>query len=989
MLIKRSFLQICLLGGTLLASPATLQAQFTYSTSGGKVTITGYTGSGGAVTIPATINSLPVVSIGGGAFENSSVTSVTIPGTVTSIGTNAFLFSTLNSVNIPNGVTFIGDSAFGACQITHVVIPGGVGTIGNSVFGGCGFLTSVTISMGVTNLGDFAFGDCHNLPSITIPTSVTTVGNQTFELCSGLTSVTIPSSVTSIGEGPFDGCSNLKTITVNGSNPDFSSVGGVLFNKSKTWLIQYPGGVGGTYTIPNGVTIIGAQAFDSSFLTAVTLPNSITTIGSGAFAYCGGITGITLPSSLSTLDNDAFNSAGLTSITIPASLTTISEDAFTDCRSLTSVTLPNSVTSIGDNAFSSCVDLTGIAIPSSVTNIGVGAFDGSGLKTFPNFTGVKSIGDAAFGDTPLSSVTIPSSVTSIGDFVFSSCFSLTSVTIPASVTSIGEAPFVDCTSLSAVTVDSSNPAYTMAGGALFDKGKTTLVELLDDTGDTSYTIPAGVTSIAAGAFLDIFNLINITIPEGVISIGTEAFSSCALTNIIIPASVASIGDKAFFECSSLTGVYFSGNAPALGGANVFLFLGANPTAYYVDGTLGWGATYGGLPTALWNSPEQISGITSIGILNNQLGFTINGTNNQVVVVEASTNLINPNWQPIQTNTLNGTSFNFIDAQWRSYPCRFYRIVPMPPVVVPFTYTTSSGTVTITGYTGSNGVVTIPSKIAGVPVTSIGDYAFHLSSVTNVTIPDSVITIGDDAFSDSDLTSITIPASVTSIGDFAFYGCSRLTGAYFQGNAPALVGSGVFSGVHAGAIVYCLGGTKGWNMTYGGLPTAVIPVITGSGVLNNQFGFTINGITNLVIMVEASTNLTNPNWQPIQTNTLSGASFNFTDSQWRNYPRRFYRIVSAPPAAMQTQFTYKTNSGTITITGYAGSGGAIMIPSTITGLPVTSIGDEAFFDISGLTAVTIPNSVTNIGSDAFFDSGLTSVTIPNSVITMGANHYCPV
>ncbi len=311
---------------------------------------------------------------------------------------------------------------------------------------------------------------------------------------------------------------------------------------------------------------------------------------------------------------------------------------------------------------------------------------------------------------------------------------------------------------------------------------------------------------------------------------------------------------------------------------------------------------------------------------------------------------------------------------------------MPPVVVPFTYTTSSGTVTITGYTGSNSVVTIPGKIAGVPVTGIGDYAFNFSSVTSVTIPNSVTTIGDDAFSDSDLTSITIPASVTSIGDFAFYGCSSLIGVYFQGNAPALVGSGGFTGVHAGAMAYYLAGTLGWGTTYGGLPTAVIPVITGSGVLNSQFGFTINGITNLVITVEASTNLTNPIWQPILTNTLSGASFNFTDSQWRNYPRRFYRIMPAPPAVMQTQFTYITNSGTITITGYTGSSGTITIPSTITGLAVTSIGDEAFYGISGLTAVTIPNSVTNIGTEAFYLSSMTSVVIPNSVTRIGDNAF---
>src|SRR5450631_2515920 len=145
MLTTRTFLQICLLVAALLALPDSMQAQFNYSTSGGMVTITGYTGSGGAVTIPVTINSLPVVSIGDAAFELSSVTSVTIPGTVTSIGTNAFYLSSLISVTIPNSVTSIGDNAFSGTELTSVTIPNSITSIATGVFGGCSKLTSVTI----------------------------------------------------------------------------------------------------------------------------------------------------------------------------------------------------------------------------------------------------------------------------------------------------------------------------------------------------------------------------------------------------------------------------------------------------------------------------------------------------------------------------------------------------------------------------------------------------------------------------------------------------------------------------------------------------------------------------------------------------------------------------------------------------------------------------------------------------------------------------
>ena len=92
--------------------------------------------------------------------------------------------------------------------------------------------------------------------------------------------------------------------------------------------------------------------------------------------------------------------------------------------------------------------------------------------------------------------------------------------------------------------------------------------------------------------------------------------------------------------------------------------------YYFSGTTGWGTTYGGLNTVgLHGSP-----ISSIGVQPGGFGFTITGTNNQVIVIHACTNLVNPNWLPILTNTLNGTTFNFTDAQWKNHPGRFYRIV---------------------------------------------------------------------------------------------------------------------------------------------------------------------------------------------------------------------------------------------------------------------------------------------------------------------------
>jgi hypothetical protein len=263
-----------------------------------------------------------------------------------------------------------------------------------------------------------------------------------------------------------------------------------------------------------------------------------------------------------------------------------------------------------------------------------------------------------------------------------------------------------------------------------------------------------------------------------------------------------------------------------------------------------------------------------------------------------------------------------------------------PVLAQAAYncTTNNGAITITGYTGPDAAVTIPSTIDGLPVTSIGNSAFSGANLTSVTLPDTVTNIGDYAFGGCcglasiaigngvtsigrsalnachSLTSLTIPNSVANIGSEAFFNCWNLTtvtignrvasiglGAfgycpnlnslYFQGNAPS-VGPAVFQGDNA--TVYYLPGTTGWGPILAGLPTVLWNPQVGSnnagfGVRANQFGFTIAGTANIVVVVEASTELANSAWSPLVTNTLAGGSFYFSDPLWTNYPARFYRL----------------------------------------------------------------------------------------------------
>ena len=218
------------------------------------------------------------------------------------------------------------------------------------------------------------------------------------------------------------------------------------------------------------------------------------------------------------------------------------------------------------------------------------------------------------------------------------------------------------------------------------------------------------------------------------------------------------------------------------------------------------------------------------------------------------------------------------------------------VQAQFNFTTNNGTITITLYTGPGGAVVIPSSTNGLPVTAIGYAAFYNTSVTSISIPNSVTSIANEAFNHCfDLASVSIGSGVTNIGSYAFVYCFSLSTVYFQGNPP-VVDSSVFSG-YTGVTGFYMPGTSDWSSF--ALTTGLTMVLwnpqaqtgAGFGVQANQFGFNITGTANLVVVVVASTNLASPTWVPLTTNTLTGGNSYFSDPQWANYPRRFYRFRS--------------------------------------------------------------------------------------------------
>lgn len=381
-------------------------------------------------------------------------------------------------------------------------------------------------------------------PDIVIPEKykdeyITGIGSEALY---GIESLTISSNLVYIDAKAFgEENPHLKSITVSTDNPVFSSLDGVLYSKDGKTLIKYPAGKDDvSFTIPNGVSVIGRGAFDKCRnLTEIIIPNGVKSIGDVAFQDCSLLVKIEFPETLQSLGGGAFRQcARLEEVIFPDNLTDIGPGVFQYCYRLSNVVLPKYLTYIPDNMFWECRVLKNIEIPETVTRIGSKSFIACGS---------------------IEEIVLPEGVISIGSCAFYSC-GLKEINIPKTVVSIGDLAFYHCGNIKGIYVDADNKYYKTIDGSLYIKNPDTLLCYASGRIEKDFIVPDGVTIIANDAFFQSENLENIIISDSVTYIGPRAFENdFALKTVVIGKGITHIYQDTFKYCKSLSEITIMNN----------------------------------------------------------------------------------------------------------------------------------------------------------------------------------------------------------------------------------------------------------------------------------------------------------------------------------------------------------------------------------------------------------------------------------------------
>ncbi len=570
----------------------TLSVRDEYDMNG--VTLRHYYGEGevidgqpGVVIVPTHKN---IMVIDDDAFkDNTKITKIILPKTVTQIGRNAFkgctslkevyFISDEDADYTADGfvadadLTLINRNAFEGCtsleyfdmrnlkvitvakaafkdcvNLKKIEKPTAIGTAANYAFMGCEKLEAMDIS-GLHVAGEYVFAGCSSLKSITTE-KYTQIGRGMFSdlnynyqrydyttgewkpeeryypACNNLTQVTIRTSI--VGEGAFANCENLQSVTFEDKTNTLEvRIGERAFDDCvKLSSVDFGNGI---------IKIIGAYAFRNTALTTITIPNGVENIGVGAFdgteivTYNGANNGYTVADGAIISGNTLISYLGnATSYTIPENVTIIAPNAFAKCK-LTSLTLPATITQIGEGAFRDS-ELAEINILCNLSEIPAYAFYNTQITSLTLPSSVTEVRDYAFANTPITSFSFnPSYGATFGSYVFAGCKQLGTISINDNISVMGDRTFSDCISLTSANL----PSVSNLGEYTF--WNTPVLATVTFGANASTT---GNYTFAA------YRPYGLSVPA----------TRTALTSVTLGKAITQIGDGAFFNCVNITSV---------------------------------------------------------------------------------------------------------------------------------------------------------------------------------------------------------------------------------------------------------------------------------------------------------------------------------------------------------------------------------------------------------------------------------------------------